>query len=498
MPTQISLNELCARVAEQRIPVAVHSGKVVEGGVFVVQPAPVRRELLSSTPGGEQHLAAALAAKPGTVVCAERHLPLLQTLGATCGVCVVENVRSALGALAKAYYGTGRKYPGVVGVTGTNGKTTETYLLEALFHSLGRKTGVVGTVSYRWPGHEEDAPLTTPGCLALHEMLAQMADAGVEYAFMEVSSHALDQERVAGIEFSAGLLTNLTQDHLDYHSDMEDYFAAKERLFLPEKSGGVPLDGKAAAINADDDWGRRLLAAVPGRIGFGLEGAPVPGSRHLAGKILEMSPSGVRLRMEFEGGRWEINSPLVGSFNVMNLLGAQALGLAMGLKPEDFAALRTFNGVCGRLERVPNERGLHAFVDYAHTPDALVKAISALRDAGFARVVTVFGCGGNRDRGKRPLMGEAVARLADVAVLTSDNPRDEEPEAVIADVLPGLAGCPVVITQPDRRAALKEALALLGPDDALLVAGKGHETYQLIKGVKHPFSDQAILRELMQ
>jgi UDP-N-acetylmuramoyl-L-alanyl-D-glutamate--2,6-diaminopimelate ligase len=202
--------------------------------------------------------------------------------------------------------------------------------------------------------------------------------------------------------------------------------------------------------------------------------------------------------MEFEGRSWELSSPLVGGFNVMNLLGAQALGLGLGLRPEDFASLAAFTGVSGRLERVPDSAGRNVFVDYAHTPDALVKAISALRDAGFARIVTVFGCGGNRDRGKRPLMGRAVAGLSDVAVLTSDNPREEDPEAIIADVLPGLADCPEVLVRPDRRAALAEALGLLGPDDALLVAGKGHEPYQLIKGVKHPFSDQAVLKELMQ
>jgi UDP-N-acetylmuramoyl-L-alanyl-D-glutamate--2,6-diaminopimelate ligase len=385
-----------------------------------------------------------------------------------------------------------------VGITGTNGKTTVSYLLEALFTALGRKTGVIGTVSYRWPGHEEEAPLTTPGCLALHALLASMRRAGVEDAIMEVSSHALDQERVAGIGFSCALMTNLTQDHLDYHRDMEEYFASKARLFLPLAEGGIPLDDKIVAANADDAYCRRILAGIPGSIGFGLAGTPVPGTRHLAGRVLSLAPRGARLGMEFEGRSWELASPLVGAFNVMNLLAAQAVGLGLGLRPEEFSVLSEFTGVPGRLERVPDPSGRNVFVDYAHTPDALVKAISALRDAGFARIVTVFGCGGNRDRSKRPRMGQAVAGLSDVAVLTSDNPRDEDPEAIIADVLPGLAGCPEVIVRPDRRAALADALALLGPDDALLVAGKGHEPYQLIKGVKYPFSDQATLRELMQ
>lgn len=498
MITRISLEDLCRRVERERIPLAVHSGKVTAGCVFAVMPAPLPRGREADAPGGERYLAEALAGGPSAVLCQPRHVPLLEALNADCAVAAEEDVRAALGALARAFYASGGGLPKVVGITGTNGKTTETYLLEALFRRLGRKTGVIGTVSYRWPGHEEDAPLTTPDCLSLHAMLARMREAGAEYAFMEVSSHALDQERVAGIDFSAALFTNLTQDHLDYHADMEAYFAAKERLFLPVARGGVPLDGKNVIANADDSYGRRLLAARPGGIGFGLAEDAVPGSRHLAGRILAMTPEGVRLAMRFEGREWELASPLVGAFNAMNLLGAQAAGLALGLEPEEFAALASFTGVSGRLERVPGPKGLNVFVDYAHTPDALAKAISALRDAGFARIVTVFGCGGNRDRTKRPLMGRAVAALTDVAVLTSDNPRDEEPEAIMADVLPGLAACREVLARPDRRAALAEALALLGPEDALLVAGKGHETYQLIRGVKYPFSDQAILRELMQ
>lgn len=497
MIQRTTLNELCGKVADLGLSIAVHSGAVVEGGVFVVMPPSVPRGKETDQPGGERYLADALSRRPSAVVLESKHLPLLETAGADVEAVAVENVRAALGDLARAAYGAGNNTPKVIGVTGTNGKTTETYLMEALFNALGIKTGVIGTVSYRWPGHEEDAPLTTPGCLALHGMLASMRDAGAEYAFMEVSSHALDQERVAGIDFSGALFTNLTQDHLDYHADMEEYFASKKRLFLPPGSGGVPFAGKAVVANADDAHGRRLLEACPGGVGYGVEGSPVPGSRHLSGEILSLTPKGVRLKARFEGKSWELASPLVGSFNVMNLLGAQALGLGLGLAPGDFQALAAFTGVSGRLERVPSPANLNVFVDYAHTPDALVKAITALRAAGFSRIVTVFGCGGNRDRTKRSLMGAAVAGLTDVAVLTSDNPRDEDPEAILDDVMPGLAGCKRVVRQSDRRTALGEALALIGPEDALLVAGKGHETYQLIRGVRHPFSDQRILRELM-
>lgn len=499
MIRRLALNHLCARVAARDLPVAVHSGELPEGGVFVVMPASAPGGKKNGQPGGERYIAGALSRRPLAVVLEPEHLPLLKNaLGkADIEAVVVEDARAALGELSVARYGTGDMPLKVIGITGTNGKTTETYLLEAMFNKLGIKTGVVGTVSYRWPGHEEAAPLTTPGCLVLHRMLAAMRKAGAEYAFMEVSSHALDQNRVAGINFYGALFTNLTQDHLDYHADMKEYFASKERLFLPVRAGGVPFDDKLAVANADDVYGRRLLAARPGGIGFGLESEPVPGSRHLFGRILSLSPRGVRLAMSFEGLNWELHSPLVGSFNVMNLLGAQALGLGLGLAPKDLAALEPFTGVSGRLERVPSPVGLNVFVDYAHTPDALVKAISALRDSGFDRIVTVFGCGGNRDKAKRPLMGAAVAGLTDVAVLTSDNPRDEDPETILDDVMPGLAACKKVIREPDRRAALVGALSIVGPGDALLVAGKGHETYQLIKGVKHPFSDQQVLREIM-
>jgi UDP-N-acetylmuramoyl-L-alanyl-D-glutamate--2,6-diaminopimelate ligase len=494
---RLSFEELRARVAQRRLSVAAHSGEVTEGGVFVIMPPSVARGQEENVPGGEIYLRRALSAKPGAVLCEAGHLPLLEACGADCTVTVTRNARRALGVLARSRYGTDRDCPEVVAVTGTNGKTTETYLLETLFRSLGRKVGVVGTVSYRWPGHEEEAPLTTPGCLSLHAMLAEMRAAGTDMVFMEVSSHALDQERVAGISFSGALLTNLTQDHLDYHKSMEEYFAAKLRLFLPEAEGGVPRDGKVRAVNADDPYGRRVLALPGESVGYGLTERDSSGGRHLRGEILSLRPEGMELAMRFEGRRWRLSSPLVGKFNVMNLLGVQALGLAMGLRSEDFAALSSFTGVCGRLERIGGKAGRGVFVDYAHTPDALVKAISALRDAGFSRVITVFGCGGNRDRSKRPLMGEAVASLSDVAVLTSDNPRDEDPDAIIADVLPGLVRCPRVVVEPDRRKAILLAVDLLSSGGALLVAGKGHENYQIIKGVRHPFSDQAILRECL-
>ena len=408
-----------------------------------------------------------------------------------CRVVYHEDPREALWRLAEARWRTDASRVKILGVTGTNGKTTSTYLLERLFTDAGHKVGVLGTVSYRWPGHSEAAPLTTPDPLRVHSMLAQMEAAGVDVAVMEVSSHAIDQQRVCGVPFAGAAFTNLTQDHLDFHKDMENYFKTKARLFLE-----LPRAEKVMAVNADDPWGRRLLELCPRALSFGLQQGP-PRRRHLWGELLSAGTEGCRLRMHLEGRTWELRSPLVGAFNASNLLTVQALALETGLDPGQFKALESFTGVCGRLERVENSQGLNVFVDYAHTPDALVNVLKALRGAGFKRIITVFGCGGNRDRTKRPLMGEAVARYADVAVLTSDNPRFEEPEAILRDVLPGLKEAREVLVEVDRHAATARALDMLGKDDALLIAGKGHEDYQIIQGVKHHYSDQEVVRELL-
>ena len=476
-------SELLAAVRAGGRELAADSRKVQPGDIFVAVPG--------ASEDGARYIPDAVAAGAGVVVC---HPDAVANSGdgASCRFIVHEEPREALWRLAAARYGTEDSPLRVVGITGTNGKTTTAALLEHLFTAAGHRVGVLGTVTYRWPGHSEAAPLTTPDPLSLHAMLARMAKAGVDVVFMEVSSHALAQQRVSGVPFAGAVFTNLTQDHLDFHPDMESYFKAKARLFLE-----LPRADKAMAINADDPWGRRLLELCPGALSYGL-GRGVPGRRHLWGELLSSGTAGVHLKMHADNAEWELRSPLVGAFNAANLLAAQAMALELGLPPSAMQALGTFTGVSGRLERVDNPRGLHVFVDYAHTPDALVNVLTALRGAGFARIVTVFGCGGNRDRTKRPLMGEAVARHADVAVLTSDNPRNEEPEAILADVLPGLASAREVVVEADRRAATEKALAMLGREDALLIAGKGHEDYQIIKGVKHHYSDQEVVRELLR
>ena len=391
--------------------------------------------------------------------------------------------RKALVELAVAYFKTDNCKVKIIGLTGTNGKTTVSYLIEQLLTSAGMKVGVIGTISYRWPGHEQDAPLTTPGCWQLHEMLSKMEAADVDVMVMEVSSHALDQKRVAGLDFDAAILTNVTQDHLDYHGDMESYFKAKSLLF-----NYFPKADKCGIINFDNPYGRRLLASHTPSIGFGLSTPKDLSTGNLYGEMISCTGKGMVMKMTYGAETWEIKTDLIGNHNGSNLLTAQAVGLHLGLTPADMKKV-TFTGVPGRLERVQNKKGLDVFVDYAHTPDALENILKTLEDLNFKRIITVFGCGGDRDKAKRPLMAEAACKYSDVAVLTSDNPRTEDPLEIINDVRPGMKGCPLFIEEPDRATAIRRAVGEMTNKDVLLIAGKGHETYQIIGTEKRDFSD---------
>ncbi len=522
------------RASERSFSVVADSRKVKSGDIFVA--------IRGNSADGGQFIEAAIKAGASYIVCHnEDVVPTTDTdtentdpHTGTVTVVRHESTRTALWQLAEAYYDTRVRFHEqgirIVGITGTNGKTTTSYVLEHLFASTGKRVAVLGTVSYRWvradgSRYEEVAPLTTPDALVVHDMLSRMADDGVDIVLMEVSSHALEQERVGGLDFSGAIFTNLTQDHLDFHGDMEQYFAAKARLFT-----GLPLREKVMAVNVDDAYGQRLVKVCPSAVGFTLTPKQAPEKAatqatqghlsksasassplcpsHIArgavhGTVRSMSPAGMHLHMQWGDASWDLHSPLVGEFNASNLLAAQALALSMGCTVEQMQHLASFGGVCGRLERVV--AGKNVFVDYAHTPDALVNVLQSLRSAGFAKIIAVFGCGGNRDRTKRPLMGEAVAKYADVAVLTSDNPRFEDPQAIIDDVLPGVQGAASLYVEVDRRAATQRALALLAQesaksgvaDVAVLIAGKGHEDYQIIEGVKHPYSDQETVRELL-
>lgn len=462
--------------------ICIDSRQVKPGSIFVALPPSEEGKL-----GGAAFIADAMTNGAKYVVCK----PEDSTVCLKNQVEIVDcaDPRKALGLLAQARYGTDALSFPLVGVTGTNGKTTCTYLLSHLMHSAGRKTGVIGTIAYLWPGHRELAPMTTPDCLQMHSMLESMQKENVDVVCMEVSSHALDQDRLAGMTFSGAIFTNLTQDHLDYHKDMAHYFQAKAKLFQQYCSASA-----VRVIGTDNIWGQKLFSLFPNAIGYGLTAQK--NRNFLFGEILSNSTNGLHLRMTYEGKSWELKTPLIGRFNAENLLAVQALGLGFGLT--DFQAFETFNGVSGRLERIPDPAGgRHIFVDYAHTPDALLNVLATLKDVGFQRIVTVFGCGGDRDRTKRPLMGEAVAQYSDVAVLTSDNPRHEDPQAIMNDVMPGLKKSKHLVCEPDRHKALGMALELLKPGDALLVAGKGHEQTQQIGDIKHPFSDQSILKEML-
>jgi len=397
----------------------------------------------------------------------------------------------ALGELARAHFGTDRLKLKIIGITGTNGKTTTSYILEHLLTRNGFSTGVLGTLNYRWPGTKIRAGTTTPECLELHRMLACMDNEGVQYVCTEVSSHALDQQRTAGIDFHATVFTNLSRDHLDYHRDMQDYFLAKKKLFAAR----IKENFLGSVLNMDDQYGRILAREAPKPLGYGLNKAFAPS---LVGKLIQSNTRGVSLECTYQDNIWTLKSSLSGRHNALNLLAAQGAGLCLGLEPRHFECLEDLGPVPGRLEKVKNNGGLHVFVDYAHTPDALENVCQALKELEFGGLLVLFGCGGDRDRGKRPRMGRAAARHADLIVLTSDNPRFEEPENIIQEILPGLKDHPNVHIEPDRRQAIRTALSLLRPGQALLVAGKGHEDYQEIKGVRQDFSDVEEIRKALE
>lgn len=453
-----------------------HSGKVLPGDVFVA--------LSGLRTDGASFIDEAVSRGAAAVVHA-RKARISRREGVV--YAVVDNPARALGALARAAFKTESRLPKIIGITGTNGKTTTAHLLHHLLAANGFSTGLIGTVHVSWPGTTLPATMTTPDGLSLHEIMGRMVADGVEYVVMEVSSHALAQERLAGLPVEVGIFSNLTQDHLDYHHDMDSYFAAKARLFAGDHPGCA-----RGAVSLDDAYGRRLKDVRPELMGYGL------GAGDLRGRIAESGTWGMRLRMEYRGREWELTTHLAGKHNASNLLACQSAGLLLGFEPERMLCLEHAAGAPGRLERVPNEQGLDIFVDYAHTPDALEKVSAALKEMGFARLITVFGCGGDRDAGKRPLMGRAVARSADVAVLTSDNPRTEDPESILDQIEPGLAGAPRVIREADRRRAIGLAIENMRPGDALLIAGKGHEDYQIIGTEKRHFSDVETVREFVR
>ena len=412
---------------------------------------------------------------------------------------VVPHGRNALAQLAANFYGLPAGKLKIIGVTGTNGKTTTTFLIESILNFCGKRSALIGTIEYHVGGEVLSAPHTTPESLELNQIFARAVDAGATETAMEVSSHALEQGRVWGIPYEAAVFTNLTRDHLDYHKDMESYFAAKKLLF--QGTGARPP--RTAIINADDPYGQLLLKvsheASERVIAYGISKGDFRAAN------IQLDPTRTKFDLVTPGGTLGIESRLIGRINVYNLLAAAAATWARGCALEQICdAISRFNQVPGRFERVDCGQPFTVVVDYAHTDDALRNLTAIARDfvsrsGNQGRVITVFGCGGDRDRSKRPLMGEAAGRGSDFVVITSDNPRSEDPQAIIADIVPGLqrSGQKDFKVEPNREEAIAIALMEARAGDMVLVAGKGHEKTQTTREGVFPFDDVQIVRKAL-
>jgi len=458
--------------------IAYHSGRVEPGNLFVA--------VKGFRTDGHLYVEEALRRGAAGVVVEEMsllppHVPP--------GVAVVRTAdsRMALALLSDRIWGHPSGKLKLVGVTGTNGKTTTTHLVEAAVARAGKVPGIIGTVSYRVAGRELPVERTTPESADLQRILATMVEEGCQMASMEVSSHALALRRVDGCEFAVAAFTNLSQDHLDFHSDMENYYRAKERLFLPVERGG--LGAGAAVINIDDSYGRRLVDAAAGRVLTFGRGEHA----ELRGELLEANLKSSLVSINYGGWKKEGRTSLAGSFNLYNILAALGCAIMLGLDPgESLDGILSHPGVPGRFQAVEEGQDFAVLVDYAHTPDSLCRALEAAREIASGRVIVVFGCGGDRDRGKRPMMGEIAVRLADLVLITSDNPRSEDPEAIMEEIAEGarsFTGGTEYRCLVERRAAIDEAIKEAGPGDVVLIAGKGHEKGQVFADRTVPFDD---------
>ena len=405
---------------------------------------------------------------------------------------VVSDSRKALSLAASNFYGRPSEGLNLVGITGTNGKTTTTYLVEHIAATAGKKTGVIGTVGIRVGDKTSPASHTTPESSDLQAIFSQMKEAECDVVTMEVSSHALDLERTWGTKFEVTAFTNLTQDHLDYHNTFESYFEAKARLFSKEYPA-------KRVINIDDDWGKKLLQRCSQAedhivtVGFDRSALIHPVE-------VEYDTSSTRVTLDVRGSRYTFSYPLVGKFNVSNVMLAFGIALELGIPASTIvSALESAPQVAGRMERVsaPNDGGRSVFIDYAHTPDALEKAIASVKSLSDGRTIVVFGCGGDRDATKRPIMGKA-ALAADYAFVTSDNPRTEDPQTIVNEVAEGTKGAKIpVVTITDRTEAIEFALNEANENDIVLLAGKGHETYQIIGTEKRHYDEREVVRDLL-
>lgn len=402
-------------------------------------------------------------------------------------VIIVEDGRAAMTQLAAAFYGHSDKKLKLVAVTGTNGKTTTTYMLKSIFDKNGAKTGVIGTLGIAYGDIFIAPELTTPDPVFLHRIFRDMANAGVEYVFMETSAHALYFDKIRGLHFEAGILTNCTRDHLDFFKDMQTYAEAKCRLFERGRCS-------VAIVNTDDELGAQLFNALPDVLSYGLHNPADTFAVDIVGRT-----DGSSFVINLSDEIYEISLRLPAEHNVYNALAAATCAHALGVKLSVIAeGLYSLERVSGRLERVALYKGGEIFVDFAHTPDGLEKSLSALKKLCKGKLYCLFGCGGNRDAGKRPVMGEIAAKNADFVILTSDNPRYEDPYGIISEIEEGVkkaGGQYVSVT--DRESATEYAVNLLSEGDILLVAGKGGENYQEIMGIKHSYNDNTVIKKLI-
>ncbi len=466
------------------------SDQVKPGGVFVALPG--------ENADGHDFAADAVGRGAAAVVAQRPIEP---------GACVVsvKNTRRALAEMAAAFYGYPSKKLTLIGVTGTNGKTTTSFLLEHILLCSGISAGVIGTVNYHYAGKTLKSGLTTPEASDMQRLLAEMAESGVTHVIIEVSSHGVVLDRIAQCGFEVGIFTNLSQDHLDFHKDMAHYWDAKKRFFTDYLKG----KNASAVINMDDAKARELADALEGvrqfRVGMGNAGRIRPSE-------LEFSQNGISGCLHLENGSFQFCSALVGRFNLENILCAAGAAEALGVLPDKIReGIETFVAVPGRLERVVNSLDRHVFVDYSHTPAAMENVLGTLRRNIDGRLICIFGCGGDRDRGKRPKMGGIACKYADLVVVTSDNPRTESPEKIIEDILEGIKKCaraapetldqdfiPATFTvEADRRKAIRLGIRVSKPGDAVLIAGKGHETYQIIGREIFDFDDRIEAQQVL-
>lgn len=474
VPAARPVRSLVADLPDARID----GDDVAVGGLCYDSRAVREGDLFFCVPGartdGHAHAATAAAAGAAAAV-VERRLDLALPQ------VVVPSVRAAMGPISSAFHAHPSRAMTVVGITGTNGKTTTTYLVESILARAGRSTAIIGTTGIRVGGTPRPFARTTPEAPDLQAILREVADAGSEAVAMEVSSHGLDQHRVDGTRFACAVFTNLSQDHLDYHPDMESYFRAKARLFDPAFT-------QIGITNVDDAHGRRLA------------GAPVAMTTYAIDADAEIRAEGVHSDergSSFHIGGLEVRTPLRGRFNVENALAAFAVGRALGIDDATIVeGIAAVTGVPGRVETVDAGQPFLVLVDYAHTPDGITNVLGAARPIARGRLIIVFGCGGDRDRAKRPLMGEAATSAADLTVVTSDNPRSEEPAAIIAEIEPGARrGGGEYVIEVDRRRAIRTAFERAGEGDVVVIAGKGHETGQEFADVVLPFDDREVALE---